>query len=54
MDIKFGDSKEDILIQLADLIAGSINRSLNKDKADANTYIKIFKNKIRVLKEIGS
>lgn len=53
MDIKFGDSKEDILIQLADLIAGSINRSLNRDKADANIYIRIFKNKIRVLKEIS-
>ena len=53
VEIKFEDSKNNNLIQLADLIAGSINRSLNKEKADANLYVKIFKKKIRVLKEIN-
>ena len=53
VEIKFEDSRNNNLIQLADLIAGSINRSLNKEKADANKYIRIFKEKIRTLKELN-
>lgn len=32
------DSKGDVLIQMADMIAGSINRSYNKEKSDAKKY----------------
>ena len=49
--IKFEDSTEDNLIQLADLIAGSINRSMT-DKTDAKVYIDIIKNKIIKIKRI--
>ena len=50
--IKFEDSTEDSLIQLADLIAGSINRSMT-DKTDAKVYIDIIKNKIIKIKRIN-
>lgn len=49
--IKFEDSVNDNLIQLADLIAGSINRSMT-DKTDSNVYIDIIKNKISKIKRI--
>ncbi len=53
IEIKFEDSTKDNLIQLTDLIAGSINRSLNSDKTDSNTYIKIIKKKIAKIKRIN-
>jgi len=40
------DSKSDPLIQLADMVAGSINRSQNKNKKDRNDYLEIIKKKI--------
>lgn len=40
------DSRRDNLIQLADLAAGSIGRSLQPDKTDSGTYIKILRSKI--------
>lgn len=46
------DSKKDNLIQLADLIAGSINRSLRADRTDATRYIDIIKTKIIELKKL--
>lgn len=52
IQIKFEDSTKDNLIQLADLIAGSINRSLNNDKTDSKTYISIIKDKIVRIKQI--
>lgn len=52
VEIKFEDSVNDNLIQLADLIAGSINRSINKDKTDTKTYINIVKHKVRQIKQI--
>ena len=52
IEIKFEDSTEDNLIQLADLIAGAINRSLNNDKTDSKTYIRIIKDKIVEIKRI--
>lgn len=52
IEIKFEDSVHDNLIQLADLIAGSINRSMNLDKTDSKTYIGIIKNKIVQIKKI--
>lgn len=36
------DSRGDVLIQMADMIAGSINRSYNKDKSDALEYKSII------------
>lgn len=44
------DSAKDNLIQLADMIVGSINRSFQPDKTDAEIYIRIIRHKIRELK----
>lgn len=41
-DIKFRDSRKDVLIQLADMVAGAVNRSFN-EKPDASVYRKIIK-----------
>lgn len=51
-DFGVQDSKRDNLIQLADIIAGSINRSFQTDKTDAEEYIRIIKKKIVVLKKL--
>jgi hypothetical protein len=37
--VKFVDSKTDNLVQLADLVAGSILRSTQSDKSDKNVYL---------------
>lgn len=52
LDIRFEDSVDNNLIQLADLIAGSIHRYLNDEKTDARTYYRIIKGKIVKLKEL--
>ena len=49
-DFNVQDSRRDNLIQLADIIAGSINRSLQSDKTDSDEYIYYIKNKINRLK----
>ncbi len=41
-DIKFADSKENVLLQLADLVASSIFRSTQTGKADYRDYIDIL------------
>ena len=46
IDFKLVDSKSDSLIQLADLVAGSIRRSHLYGKNDANIYKKIIQNNI--------
>ena len=46
------DSRKNNLIQLADLIAGSINRSFQGDKTDSKEYIRVVKNKIVDLREL--
>lgn len=51
--IKFEDSVNDNLIQLADIIAGSIHRYLNADKTDYTTYMHIIEQKIIQLRRIG-
>lgn len=43
---KLVDSKNNVLIQLADMIAGSVNRSENKCKKDSSDYKNIIKNRI--------
>lgn len=40
------NSKSNVLVQMADMIAGSINRSQNKDKKDHKDYIKIIEKHI--------
>lgn len=45
-DIRFGDSKENVLLQLADLVASSIYRSTQTGKADHQDYIAILKKHI--------
>jgi len=45
-NFKMVDSKKDVLIQMADMIAGSINRSQNKNKKDFKKYKNIIKKKI--------
>ena len=52
LEFKFDDSVKTDLLQLADLIAGSINRSLQLDKTDSKKYLSIFKNKIVTIKKI--
>lgn len=41
-DVKFRDSKKDVLIQLADMVAGAIHRSYT-EKRDAQIYRNIIK-----------
>lgn len=50
--IKFEDSVDNNLIQLADIIVGSLGRYINTSKTDYATYIDIIKNKIVQLKHI--
>ena len=51
-DFDVSDSRRDNLIQLADIVVGSINRSFQTDKTDVNEYIKIIRNKIVELKSL--
>ncbi|MBU0649093.1 DUF3800 domain-containing protein [Patescibacteria group bacterium] len=43
---KMVNSKSNVLVQMADMIAGSINRAENKDKKDHGVYKDIIKNHI--------
>lgn len=43
---KMNDSKRNVLIQMADMVAGSINRAQNKDKSDSRLYKDIIKSHI--------
>ena len=49
-DFDIMDSVRDNLIQLADIIVGSINRSFQADKTDSEDYIRIIRKKIVELK----
>lgn len=51
-DFGVQDSKRDNLIQLADIIAGSINRAFQPEKTDSEEYIRIIKKKIVELKKL--
>lgn len=46
INLKMVNSKSDVLIQLADIIVGSIRRSYLKEKGDKNLYKDIIKDKI--------
>ena len=52
LKITIQDSVRTDLLQLADLIAGSINRSLQLDKTDHKDYISIFEDKIVEIRKI--
>jgi len=41
------DSKANVLIQMVDMIAGSIKRSYMKEKTDSKVYKEIIKTKIQ-------
>lgn len=49
IDIRYADSRENMLIQLADLIAGSIFRSTQTKKADHADYLQIIKKRINAI-----
>ena len=51
-DFRIIDSRKNNLIQLADIVAGSINRYLQPGKTDSMVYISLFKNRIRQLKRL--
>jgi hypothetical protein len=42
-DMKFVNSKNDNLIQLADMVAGCILRSTQKEKTDSQDYLKVIR-----------
>lgn len=44
-NLRFRDSKQDVLIQLADMIAGSVRRYSDKSTHDWNAYRKLLKAK---------
>lgn len=50
--IKTEDSTKDNLIQLADLIAGAINRSMQPNKTDSKDYLAILETKIASIKRL--
>jgi len=50
--IKTEDSVKDNLIQLADLIAGSINRAMQPNKTDSREYLAILENKIVAIQRL--
>ena len=51
-NIKVRDSRSDNLIQLADMVAGAINRSFQTDKTDSDSYIGIIQKKIKNIKKL--
>jgi len=51
-DIKFADSKENVLIQLADLVASSIFRSTQTGKADYKDYVAILNKHIAEIRQV--
>ena len=52
-DLKFVDSKKNVLIQLADMISGSIHRRYNEEKSDRLTYYNIIRHKIEDIWNFG-
>lgn len=51
--LQFVDSKSNVLIQLADMVAGSIHRKYETDKTDSELYFKVIKKKIEDLWEFS-
>ena len=53
LDLKFVDSKRNVLIQLADMVAGTINRKYNRSKTDRIEYYNIIKDRIENIWDFG-
>ncbi len=51
--LKVMNSKNDNLIQLVDVISGSIRRSYEKEKGDSKTYVSYIKDKITIVKRVN-
>jgi hypothetical protein len=51
-DIKFVDSRNDSLVQVADIVAGAVARSYQMGKPDAKKYAKLLKDKIVKIDEL--
>lgn len=51
-DFKFYDSQKNELIQLADLVAGSILRTTQTDRTDCNDYYEIIKERVEDLSDL--
>ena len=49
--IRFSDSRKDSLVQLADIVAGSVGRSYQDHKTDATDFVKLIGSKLKVLKK---
>jgi hypothetical protein len=49
-NVKFVDSRDSVLIQLADMAVGSVNCSLQTEKADSQDYIGLLRGKIESIK----
>ena len=50
--ISFVDSRKDVIIQLADIVAGSIARSYDKEKTDHSDYLRLLDLKVKDIYEI--
>ena len=50
--ISFVDSRKDSIIQLADIVAGSVARSYDKSKTDCIDCLKLLKTKIKEIYKI--
>jgi len=48
--IRFSDSRKDSLVQLADIVAGSVGRSYQDHKTDATDFVRLIGNKLKVFK----
>lgn len=53
VEFRLVDSKSDVLIQLADMIAGAINAKYDKTKRSRHDYIKIIRNLVDDIELIG-
>ena len=51
-EIKFSDSKKDSLIQIADIVAGSVARSYRDDRTEAKKFLGLLGNKITQIFEM--
>ena len=51
-NIKFVDSRMVTLIQLADLVSGSTNRSLQLDKTDNYKYLNLIRQKVKFIEKV--
>lgn len=52
INIKFEESHRATMVQLADLVAGSINRSFQSQKTDCRRYLRVIKHKIVKIEQV--